>query len=304
MANTKEYFDTSATNENICYCYGNCQADVLCLLLKEHPLLRDKYTFNHFFVGNSITTIDINLLYKTEIFIYQYVKDTTLKNDDNPDLDRKLYTAEYIMENYLPKTCACISFSSIYFNAYWPCSGSGYLLDEHRKFSIDFPHFYIQDKLYELVQNLNLSENDILEKINDDHFICNNDIQSFFESTCKDLKAREIYNDVDISVSDYLIENFKKKRMMNTLNHPTIDVYDYLINKINEQLQLPATDYVLKNQKFTKIIDNIYKIPIFACVTKHYDLNDSTFDSPFYILDKQFLSRDDFYLYFIRKIRS
>ena len=288
-------------NQPICYCYGNCQAKLLNIFLQDHPVLKNKYQFHYYYIGNSITTINIDLLRKTQLFIYQYVKDTTLPHDDALYLDSKQYTVEYIKQNYLPKTCISISFPSIFFDAYWPYMG--FLSDAHSMHKNEFFDGYVQNKLYELVQNANLSETDILNKVDDSHFIFDFDMNLCYENSCKNLQIREQVNKVDIPLSSYLIENFKKIQLMNTLNHPTVHVFNYLINKINELLKLEYTDYLLKDTKYNNFCDATYKIPIFPCIVRHFGLENCNI-GPFYVLTKPFQTRQDFYLYFIRKIRN
>lgn len=151
--------------------------------------------------------------------------------------------------------------------------------------------------------NSDLSEDDILNIIENHDLISESDIQKNFEDSCSRLQ-REKMNCVDIMVSQYLINNFRQIQLMNTLNHPTIHVFHYLINEINKLLKLPETYYVL-DPKYISIPDESYKIPIFPPVIKYFNLDDTKFNNPpFYVSNNRFQTSRDFYLYFIRKIRN
>src|SRR4051794_34375740 len=77
-------FNKCQREPDACYFYGNCQAGYLHNALNDHPNLKGKYTFHRFFVGSSITTINIDALRRTQIFVYQYIIATALRNNDAP----------------------------------------------------------------------------------------------------------------------------------------------------------------------------------------------------------------------------
>jgi len=296
--------DNMTLRENerdVCYCYGNCQLDNISRQLEDHPILKSKYEFHYFYVVDSISKINKNLFQRTQLFIYQHVKSTSLSCTDT-DLNPQLYTAEYIIQNYLPKSCVCISIPSIHFAAYWPDLMSS--LEKYHEIAEEFPYIYTSKKLYELAINLDVSEEDIIQIIEDPFLISDIDIQRNYEAAYQNLCDRELQNNVDIPISQYLAENFKKIRLFNILNHPTLPTYNYIISKINEKLQLPHDDYILRNQKYVNFSRNIYRTPILKCVLRYFNFNDPSFDGPFFIHYKQFDTRQDFFLYYVRKIRT
>jgi hypothetical protein len=286
--------------KQFCYLYGNCQTKILNCILSDHPIFKDKYIFHNFYVGDSISTLDIDILSKTQLFIYQYVKSHKLNNTDAPNLDRTMYTVEYIIQNYLPKTCITISFPSIYFNVYWPNVSIIHSESENKP-----EYLRLQSNVCKLIENTNLPEDEILKAINDPYLIADEDIETSYIYCCESLQKRERDNKIDIPISEYLIENFKQFQLFNIFNHPTIYVFNYLTKKICERLQVPYNNYVLDDQKYIINCNMAYRMPVLPCIMRYFNVNESQFNAPpFYIYGKKFFTDDEYYLYLIRKIRS
>jgi hypothetical protein len=112
-----------------------------------------------------------------------------------------LYTAGYIKENYLPEKNLHMYLLSIHMDAYWPYTGR------------------LPNTLDSNTHNLKLST--ILCKIiyTSPLWIPDSEIEGCYHGACRNLQEREKANNIDIPISSFLIDNFKKVRLMYITNH-------------------------------------------------------------------------------------
>ena len=72
-----------------------------------------------------------------------------------------------------------------------------------------------------------------------------------------------------------------------------------------EILGMEPTNFSFSEEKYDIFTSAVYKIPIFKSVLNYYNLDETKFNQPpFYIQGKKFTTKNDFYLFFIRKIRN
>jgi hypothetical protein len=77
------------------------------------------------------------------------------------------------------------------------------------------------------------------------------------------------------------------------------------MENICDRLEILYDGYLLRDSKYISSADVAYRVLILPCILRYHNIDGSKFNAPpFYILRKPFATEDEFYLYFIRKIRE
>ncbi len=215
--------------------YTNCQGGIGIKKVLETKFsfksIRYIETFSLIWNKKDIPT---KILNEADIFIYQ-------------PLDEKYgkYSTQNIENNilsYLKENCIKISFPYIYFACLFP------LFYANQAAEIDGGSSYDNNKIVNKDVIINLKKiynNDEVLKLYDDMKIDFEFEKNYFE-TINRIRNKEKYCTIKITHL-FSLENLKKKKLMNTNNHPTNFVLEYISNEILEVLNLPKQIFDIGN---------------------------------------------------------
>lgn len=212
--------------------YGTCQSGAIKQILN----LNNEYIQHHIQCYNteiSKDNFDI-IIKKCDIIIMQTVPDNYR--------DKEYLSTHYIINN-CKSSCKIIIYQRQYFNFY-------YYDTIYKQFNGDTLHkpndyhyneminYYLQNKsiddyLNEVVNNQNFRNKEDLEKV------ANDSIKYLIEKD-KDI-IREYVNSENIkyiSIVDFIKDNYKKKLLFYSMNHPTKELLQLICEKILEILNI------------------------------------------------------------------
>lgn len=203
------------------FIYGNCQAVAL------------KHTFDYIFsdcdynimaVQNYtllngwqlLTEEIINFVSSADLIVYQPLS----IEYDKFSTDFKVGILKFASPN-----CKFVSFQYIYNNGFWPFFYNGNSIQWLDDFKLKYAS-YSKDDLLILYDKNMLSVN------------FNDKVHSSIEL----LNDREKSTNVDIKLTDYILNNYKNKMLFLTQNHPTSFIFGYIFEKICDLFGLSYSD--------------------------------------------------------------
>lgn len=205
--------------------YANCQGEGLARALLGCDYFKNEYFRIKIPPVHLIKDHEVKLVMEAirgiDLLIFQPVKISF----DRP----KELNSSFIL-NQLKDNAIKFSFPSIYFDGYFP-----HLKTMDRMVSIlNLVHDYFiaysyniglsQKKCYELINDLNLYPEDLSRKL--------------AEKSIQNLRNREVANNIDIPVSNFILRNFRFQKLFNQFNHPTRDIFVFLAKAIFRKLKL------------------------------------------------------------------
>jgi hypothetical protein len=179
----------------------------------------------------------------------------------------------------LPPHTTLISFPYIYFNSYFPdtCDNSAFnnrTITSARPFGL-FPYGHSQLNTFILSHLEDLVLADLLAFIRSP-FLSKDFIRAKHEECLTRLREKE--SSCTIKVVDFIECNFRLVRLFSTNNHPTVPVYQHVLDQISSILGFRRTDYGTPNER-----TNYWDI-IFNCVSDFWELQ---FQTPCWLSGKQ-----------------
>lgn len=211
--------------------YGNCQLENICRLLNNSKQFRGIYEYIPVKAVHELEKLDLKIVTKSfkeiDLLLYQAVS-PSFKN--GPE-----FASDNIIQ-YLKPSCKKILIPSLFFNPYFPdfhevnIDKYGLLttsfLCNYQDLNIlyGFINNISETKLYKIYSNINFYEKPF----------CQETLSNAFLS----MREREASNNVDIKISDFIEQNFKKFKLFNSQNHPKPIIMQYVIDKIIHLLGL------------------------------------------------------------------
>ena len=274
----------------------NCFGKVLKEYLLEIPAFSEQYEIHTYYMMDCVSKIDLDKVSVCDLFLYQHVGENALKFVNNPlNLDVKSYTPISLIRDVLPSDCIKISIPSPYFSGYFVNGTNEHaiktLIDLPSSLRDYFPNYcFNADLLNMLIKRESLEY--MLTFLSDPELYSKERVLSNLTNTVKNLRLREVENAIDIPMSDFIEENYQKKRLFHTTNHPTKHMFQYVINKI-----LPIIGMDLCIELSVDKMTKVGRVPILPCVSKHLRLpcadadadayaNVVDFDGPYFIQGK------------------
>ena len=249
-----------------CLFFGNCQMFVIKEILKTCNF-NNEYNLNVFSSHLQQNEESLNKLYG-ELQHYSLI------------IIQPHYTnEEYTLNSIISKTndkCKVIILPSSYFNGYYP--NLTYALDEHRQI-VRKPSDY-HDKLiidlYKEYKHGNITEKEIKEiftkHFEDINYISKEKLEESIEEGIVELQKREdkyinekykMNRDYSfIRISTFIKNNYKKKLLFYSMNHPSIHLFTYICNEI---LSILDMDYCVNKFSKLDLLDNV-RVPLYKCI--------------------------------------
>lgn len=239
--------------------YGNCQSRALADTLRKSNEFSDYYEHNPLKAVQTITKENIslaqNIFQNSDLLIHQIIKDGYAISE--------LSTTELMKKR--KKDSKSFTFPSLYFNAYFPH------LDGFRgkKSILNLVHDFII--MYSYTKGL--SEQQVLDLINNEYLYPKKTSINLLNSSLKRLKNREI--GLDISISTFIENNYKKIKLFNQFNHPKGIVFDNIANQVFDLLSIKRIEESTLSRTH---LDARIATPIYRSTYKNLEL---TFDENF-----------------------
>tara|TARA_Y100000816_G_scaffold124785_1_gene87766 strand:- start:375 stop:1742 length:1368 start_codon:yes stop_codon:yes gene_type:complete len=221
----------------------------------NNVLDKNKYSLfllepNYLAIENKSNLINEQLL-KSDIFIYQPIDD---KYNEQ--------SSKYIISN-LKDSVMLISLPYCYSKMY-------FIQNTDRKAWNSQLNTY-NDAFIEKEISLNNNFNIIFNKLIKEDYVEKEKIVKEFNNTNAVMNSKEIDRgtkdkDCDIKMVDFILNNYQDKCLFNEMHHPSNFIYEYIVNKILEKLQID------KKISFPPSIQSPLLPQIYPCVYKHLNL--------------------------------
>ena len=227
----EEYVNFMSINQKIAIFHGNCQISTISKILSTSSDFKEEYTLIfvppvHVIRWSSVNENAFSLLLPhANLFIYQNVK-------EGPGYSKWMST-EYI-KTQLQKKCITIAIPNTYFGGYFP----QYTRNENRPmFGSKYNRVgivpYGDLKINTLVEE-GRSEDEIEKLLQSDNLFKKDEVEKNCKDSLAELKHREEL--CDVKISDFIEDNYKKKYLFYTINHPTKEVLREVTKRIADKL--------------------------------------------------------------------
>lgn len=262
---------------------GNCQAKALCEYLQNTPTVTTVFPeISYNYILDEVETWNAHAIDHADVFIYQHASAETLRSKDT-SIVKANWTPAVIADRLQSKGRVTISFPSIYFAPYFPFAVSTQQAKSMFRTDVPseaFPNWTMSQKLLDLVAQGH-SEEEIVKQVTATDFISATELDAWVQKTFSNLKQREVINDVTIPLAEWLLQHWKRRRLMHITNHPTKYVFVYLLDRLRQVLQSHQIDLPQEvvNTPLCSV-DQMEKSgapPILPCVLQHFGLNDPSF---------------------------
>lgn len=199
--------------------YANCQGNAIAKTLLENSDFSARYQLEAINPVQTLTSDNINDVAekasKADLFIYQPIKST-------PNRPTEL-SSDYLL-SILKSSSTHISFPAMYFDGYFP-----HLQTMHGRQSVlSLVHDYIV--AYCSLKKLDVQ--DTLRLIRSSTLYSNDLSNELCEQSLQNLEKREHASNIDIRLSGFIRNNFRKLKLFNQFNHPTRALFVHLANEI------------------------------------------------------------------------
>ncbi|WP_165351743.1 WcbI family polysaccharide biosynthesis putative acetyltransferase [Priestia megaterium] len=234
-----------------CIVYGNCQTEPIRRYLMASSTFNRIYTMiyvpsihrcNH---RTGLEQQYLDALYDCDLFIYQKI---------SPSYNYYL-SSDYMLDR-LPNKCTKMSFTNSYFSGYYP---------QHTNKKL-YPY---ADKNIIKLLNEGFNKEDIISILSDDNFYSFDEVKTNLDNTIQELKRRD--RELDITLDDYIKQNYKDIQLFYTVNHPSYHIIKYLAMKILHELEISKTE--ISHIKINDVHFKNHIHPIYPSVIKHLKLN-------------------------------
>lgn len=283
-----------------CYIYCNCFGKVLQEYLLMIQEFNDIYNIKVFYImDDPKETVDIEYLKNTDLFIYQHMSNNAFKKEDGA-----FYCTESIIK-LLPVNSIKISIPSCYFDGYFIDGINQNQLPKRLKETKDkndklllceyFPNYCFNKKLFNMLSS-NLPIDILLKNIQSNNFYTKSEIYNCINNSFNRFSEKE--SNTDIPLTKFILENYRKKRLFNTTNHPSKYIFQYIVkelfNKLNFNININEHIYDIDIMKYAGVV------PIFDCTINYLQIPND-FNSNFYVHNHLLESIKD-YIIFYKKL--
>ena len=229
--------------KELCLIHANCQRIPLHRLLLLHPQFSEQYEIR-VYVNYTREHVPEEDLKRCSIFLYQWLEEENWGEISSPRLLAKV-----------PKSCRCICIPNIFFNAYWPLWGSTKTI-------------IFGDLLLDELFDRGLSLKEIL------HVYLHGDIKKFHNLDELHEKALEYEFEKEkrwaVPITQYIVNNFKDRRLLYSVNHPGKDICIRVGNTLLKLMGYPPLgkqELLGYDQPFAN-----FHLPIHPVAAEHFGL--------------------------------
>lgn len=212
-------------DKNIIF-FSNCQGTkgVSKYLFRKYSFKNVNLIRNYELIHNKIN-LPIDLLKNADIIVFQPVSDRY-----------GIYSSNNILK-YIKKSCIKISFPYLFINCLFPLCVTGAASSLEGGGIMDNKSILNSDVIKELKKKYKTDEIIKMYYAQDINF----NFKKNYENNINRIKEKE--KDCNIKLSHlFTLENISKVKLMNSYQHPTNYVYEYIFLEIVKILNLPKTN--------------------------------------------------------------
>jgi hypothetical protein len=203
-----------------CIIYANCQGSYISHLLRMHPSFSRDFEIQYY-VNYQDQVPSCEELRGADLFIYQPLSSK-----------HRNAATDYLLQ-YLPDKCIRISISYLTCDLYWPFSLTP---DPRNKISSEYPFgpfpygdTFVLDRLADGVAESSVWKQYVLgHHLTDEQIYAT--LATSYYARQKDLDSRR-----DQKIADYVMDNYKTKRLFDTPNHPSAELAVFQVRDILEK---------------------------------------------------------------------
>jgi len=227
--------------------YANCQGIAIAKTLQENSAFADSYYWEKIEPIQNLKAAHVPSVIKTistaDVIVYQ-----AISNRGRPSE----LSSQSVLQ-HAKRDAKLISIPSLYFDGYFPHLSSMNGLKGVLNLVHDYCIAYAYCK--------GIGASDCFEMLQSEDLYSPELSKSLFEKSLDNLKRRERQEQLDISISNYIEENFRNKKLFNQFNHPTRKIFEFISNQIIERLSIEQIAYDTSSQRgyLDAIITPIYR---------------------------------------------
>ena len=256
------------SGKKVAIIFGNCQTQKLIKMFLNHSVFSQEYFLVQLPPVFNYREQDYALLEEHFWSVCDLLISHRVKKDNR--FNAKLATQRFT--SYLPETSKVIWIPNVYFNGYFPqYKDNEHNIDRHLHQSGRFPYGdkYIDAYLEDNVCTLQ----ELSQYIQSEAFITENEVKANVERSFNELRKREW--PCDIHMSDYIVDNYQRKQLFYSNNHPIQSVILELAYRILRFMDI--SDLTFTNMDFLQVQDSLIgqDVPIYPAVKKILNLKDS-----------------------------
>lgn len=275
--NIKNVFDKIKGNKKTVLIIGNCQTESIKRIMKSSKAFMQEFIILNIPMIHMVTEEQVNVLKKCKhIFANLNLCITQKISFNNAFSD--FYSTENI-KKIIGKDTKLVLIPTIFFDIYFPQTiHQEYQNEDLKQVGIlSFP--YGDCILNELGKKY--KKDDILEITKSDRLFSENFLKWFYKYRIEQLKEREM--SCDVHILDYILDNYQKRLLFYSKNHPTNEVLIELVKRLMQYLGY----YDVNCEDIELPALNTWQELIYPSVKKTYDLEfskitylDGVFDEP------------------------
>jgi hypothetical protein len=245
-----------------CIFIGTCQVVAISNTLKTNKHFRDTYIVDRIYQVHTTTVEEIDFLMETKI----KNTDLIICQPISSDYKNGKYSTKRLMKNK-PDKCQLILIPFAYFDGYFPhiCYMNDMNGNKIEKNNISYHDKNILNYIVNVVDFKKIGSSEYIGKTHNECYHVNvinklltsqdyyssEDCIRLADESISNLKMRESFpydynKPVDIIISDYIKDNYKKYRLFNTMNHPS----NILLNEMCKRILLKLGYQDLEFDKF------------------------------------------------------
>lgn len=252
---------------------GNCQGEIIHDILKNNGDFTKVYNLIYCAVVHKITREQLlsdyeSIVANLDLIIIHNISDNYRKLDDK---DISIYSTTYL-KSIMKAGSQLIIVPNMYFSGYFP--SACYLKDKNNlnieKYDITYHDYNIIDRCTKYPNEFDENLEYCINKWYNIHEYSRNECLSLVRKSIEHLKQRERFT--DIVISDFISNNYTKRRLFNTFNHPTTYLTRKLAQRICDHLGI-VTQIAYNKATLNKVIFAIHPAIVHHLQLRFEDCN-------------------------------
>lgn len=230
-----------------------------------------------------------------DLYIYQYVQEENR-------FSKLLFSDRTLVR--LRQDCQKLRIVNTYFDGYWPQIKKLSIAKRHCLAGAELGLIGHSDKYIEKFAEQGFAFDEILEKIEKIDFFSEQEMKEAIQKSLAKIKDKE--QECDVKISDYIIDNYDKKQLFYSPNHPIEEVLLEYLNRILTRLgyaqwKISITDFNIYSETLKG-----QDMPIYKSVINYLGVNE--FERVYfpnrYVIPKCSLDRKGFFKFYFDLYKS
>ena len=269
-----KFYELLKSEKKIALFYGVCYMRPICNLLNKSPLFSSEYEVFFF--------LSYQRMVDTENSFFDFLISVCDLYAYNPSISRQEHAIENAILSRLKSECIKIKISAVGGEAYHP----QLIENENKRMAYSvvpeasaYGSFTSQDWVVNNYIDEGVGLEEIRKRIKDKTFFNHEYVLNNYKEKMRLFELQEGF--VDIKISDYLIENHKKKRLYLDGIHIGNDPICELANRFLDYIKLDRCDY---SDEIDSVLIYASEVPVYNSVIEALDLTIYEEKEPLYNL--------------------